>query len=79
MNINDLAKELLRTQENYKVIDKENDRLKEIEQASHAIMDYWISFEQTGRWNHELWIARLSRLRGALNRNEQAKKQRRKR
>lgn len=77
--VNDLARDLLRTQKNYLIIDKENDRLREIEEASALLMDYWKNFEQTGRWNSELWFARLSRLNGALNRNEQAKRNRRKR
>lgn len=69
-DVNALARELLRFQDNYRILDKENDRLREIEKAAEEYCDA----VQRGTANPHYVFALLARLSGAVQRNRKAKR-----
>lgn len=74
-NVNDLVRELLRTQANYAELDAENNRLREIEKAAEE----FCAVQRRGYASPHQVFALIARLDGAVSRNEKAKaKQRRK-
>jgi hypothetical protein len=69
-HVNDLVKDLLRCQANYAVLDKENDRLREIEEAANELIKY---LRRGSVAAPEPIFGLICRLNGAVERSEKAK------